>query len=176
MDHNHFEHCLRGWPTLLALLAVASLGTAAFIALLGGAGWLLTIRRQSVTTPARPVLAMPARVVEVATGPVATVAEQAGTAWRQPAERAHQPTGSGPVPAAWWVGPVRPVRDPKPAEGAWPRARRRRSHRLCPGTRENAVALYLVGRRVRAKVRVRVLPHDVALGRPFEEAAGETRD
>jgi hypothetical protein len=125
MDHNHFEHCLRGWPTLLALLAVASLGTAAFIALLGGVGWLLTIRRQSVTTPARPVLAMPASVVEVVTGPLATVAQQGARAWRKPAERAYRLTGSGPVPRAWWARPVPPVRYPKPAEGAWPRARRR---------------------------------------------------
>ena len=36
MEHNHFEHCLQGWPTLLGLLAVASLGSAGFIALLGG--------------------------------------------------------------------------------------------------------------------------------------------
>jgi hypothetical protein len=118
---------LREWPTLLALLAVASLGTAAFIALLGGVGWLLTIRRQSVMTPPRPVLAMPASVAEVATAPVATVAEQGGSVWRKPTERAHRLTGSVPVPAAWSARPVAPVRYPKPAEGAWPRRRRQRT-------------------------------------------------
>ena len=127
MDHNHFEHCLREWPTLLAALAVASLGTAAFIGLLGGVGWLLATRRQSVMTPPRPALAVPASVVELATGPAATVAEQGGTAWPRPAERAHQPTESAPVPAARWARLVPPVRDPKPAEGAWPRLRRQRT-------------------------------------------------
>lgn len=89
MEHNHFEHCLQGWPTLLVLLAVASLGSAGFIALLGGVGWLLAIRQQSVTPVAPSVVATTAEVT------------------------------TSPVPAIRWGRSLRHVRGERPGEDAW---------------------------------------------------------
>jgi hypothetical protein len=129
MNHNHFEHCLQGWPTLLVLLAVASLGTAGFIGLLGGVGRLLAIRGQSVPTPAPPVRAMPASGLQVATGAVLAGAGEGDGVWRRPAGRAHGVTASGPMPAVWWSRSVPPVRGRKLAEGVWPGVRRRRTSR-----------------------------------------------
>jgi hypothetical protein len=144
MEHNHFEHCLQGWPTLLALLMLASLGSAAFIALLGGVGWLLASRQRSVMCVAPPVLVTSARTAEGVSGPVVTGADREDAAGRRPAERPQRVTGSGPAPAACRARPVPPLRDPKPGEGA------------CAGVRRWQRAGHTALARGRALVRGRV--------------------